>query len=152
MPDTTDLSHSTSESLTDIRGIRLGQCARRILLLAPRPSQEPDIVPPRRPGRASADSHRRAMRSLAAHGLIELTWKTEIVETRQVRRSPRVRWDSIAGVYGEGDPVPAQVERAIKRRAVRLTPLGELVVDRLRPVLENGRRVRWDWLDEVQNL
>jgi hypothetical protein len=151
MSDTTDPSESTSVSLEGIRGLRLGRCARRILLLAPLPSQEPTVVPAERPERASADSHRRAMRSLAAHGLVELTWKTEILETKQVRRSPHVRWDSSAGVYREGDAPPTPVERAMKRRAIRLTPLGELVVDRLRPALENGRRIRWSWLDEVQS-
>ena len=151
MSDTTGPSDSGSVSLEGIRGLRLGRCARRILLLAPLPSQEPTVVPPQRQERASADSHRRAMRSLATHGLVELTWKTEVVETRQVRRSPSVRWDAKGGVYREGDPPPTQVERAIKRRAVRLTPLGEFVVDRLRPALENGRRIRWDLVDEVQS-
>lgn len=151
MSDTTEPSQSMSVALDGIRGLRLGRCARRILLLAPRTSQEPTVVPPERPERASADSHRRAMRSLEEHGLIELTWKTEIVETRQVRSSPRVRWDSSAGVYREGEPPPTPVERAIKRRAIRLTPLGELVVDRLRPALENGRRIRWEAVDVVKS-
>jgi hypothetical protein len=84
------------------------------------------------------------MRWLETKGLVELAWTTEIVETRQVRHTPRVRWDPIAGVYREDTPPPVQVERTVKRRTVRLTPLGELVVDRLRPALENGRRIRWD--------
>lgn len=150
MPDTANPSRSSSLSLRNIRGLRLGRCARRILLLAPLPSQELAVVPPERPDRACADSHRRATRSLAAHGLIELAWKTEIVETKQVRRTPRVRWDAVAGVYRD-EAAPTPVERAIKRRTVRLTPLGALVVDRLRPVLENGRRIRWDRVDDVQN-
>jgi hypothetical protein len=149
MSDTADPSHGGRPgSLADLRGLRLGRCARRILLLAPSTSQDPAIVPPDRPDRASADSHRRAMRSLAAHGLVELTWSTETVETRQVRTSPRVRWDASAGVYQDGDPSPTRVERDVKRRAIRLTLLGESVVDRFRRALENGQRIRWDSVDE----
>jgi hypothetical protein len=151
MLDTTDSLPTRGVSLSEIRGLRLGRCARRILLLAPLPSQEPAVVQPERADRACADSHRRATRSLAAHGLVELAWKTEIVATRQVRTTPRVRWDASAGVYRDEDPAPTPVERAIKRRTVRLTPLGALVVDRLRPVLETGRRIRWDWVNTSEN-
>lgn len=146
--DTTSGSASPPVSLHDLRGLRLGRCARRVLLLAPPPSDEPCIVPPERAGRPAAESHRRAMRLLAANGLVELSWKAETIQTKQVRRRPAVIWDADAGVYRDVQPEQATVERTINRRAIRLTPLGELLVDRLRPVLENGRRVRWDSIVE----
>jgi hypothetical protein len=138
-------------SLTNLRGLRLGRCARRILLLAPPPLSEPAVLPPERAGRGAAESHRRAMRFLAANGLVELSWKTEMVETKQERRSPAVVWDSDAGVYQEVEPERAPVQRAIERRAVKLTVLGEFLVDRLRPVLESGRRIRWDVMVDLEH-
>jgi hypothetical protein len=131
-------------SLVQLRGLRLGRCARRILLLAPTPWDEPLVVLPERAGRAPAESHRRAMRRLAESGLIELTWKSALVETSRPRRSPRVRWDQAAGGYRDLDLGAERVERVVERRAVRLTPLGQTLVDRLRPCLQNGRRIRWD--------
>lgn len=147
-PDLESAVYPEHGSLADLRGLRLGRCARRILLLAPPPSQAPSVVRPERAGRAAAESHRRAMRCLAANRLVELSWKTEVVATRQERRSPSVIWDPDTGVYREGRPERAYVERSIERRAVRLTALGEHVVDRLRPVLEHGRRIRWAAIDE----
>lgn len=84
------------------------------------------------------------MRVLAANGLLELTWKTQLIETKQERRGPAVRWDSAAGVYRDAEPHSNPVVRAVDQRAVRLTPLGEVVVHRCRPLLESGRRIRWD--------
>jgi hypothetical protein len=88
------------------------------------------------------------MRFLAAKGLVELSWKAETIQTKQVRTAPAVVWDADAGVYRDIQPAEAAVERTIGRRAVQLTPMGKLLVDRLRPILENGRRVRWDLIIE----
>lgn len=107
------------------------------------------MVPPQRTDRAAAGSHRRAMQCLAAKGLVELTWKTETVETKQKRRASLVVWDADAGIFLEVGPEHAPVARAIERRAVRLTALGELLVDRLRPELEHGRRIRWAAIEET---
>jgi hypothetical protein len=90
------------------------------------------------------------MRFLATHGLVELTWKAETIQTKQVRKTPAVVWDTDAGVYRAVRPTEAIVERTVSRRAVRLTPLGELLVHRLRPILENGRRIRWDSIIEPE--
>jgi hypothetical protein len=84
------------------------------------------------------------MRCLAGHGLIELSWKTDIVQTHQIRRAPCVVWDPLSGVYRDVRPEDAPVERAIERRALRLTDVGALLVDRLRQTLEHGQRIRWD--------
>jgi hypothetical protein len=89
------------------------------------------------------------MRRLAAIGLLELTWRTETVETTRKTRTRGIRWDADAGVYREIDLGDVPVERAIAHRAARLTPLGALVVDRLRPALESGKRIRWASLHEL---
>ena len=89
------------------------------------------------------------MRRLAAIGLLELNWKTESVEIKRTARTGSVRWDRDAGVYREVDPYHAPVQRAIERRAVRLTPFGAFVVDRLRSELERGKRIRWTSLFEA---
>jgi hypothetical protein len=47
------------------------------------PTEELSVIPAERAGRAAAESHHRAMRRLAAIGLLELTWKTETVETKR---------------------------------------------------------------------
>lgn len=83
------------------------------------------------------------MRRLAAIGLLELTWRTETVETTRKTQTGSVRWDPDAGVYREVEPNYVPSERVVAYRAARLTPLGALVVDRLRPALESGKRVRW---------
>lgn len=134
---------STMQSLQDIRGLHLGRCARRILLLSPRPEDEPQVLPPERDSRASAESHRRAMRRLADLGLVELSFKVEQVPTRREKLAGQLQWDGEAGVYRAGEPCSIPVRRSVEKRAVKLTPLGALVVDRLRPVLETGERIRW---------
>ncbi|HEX8918976.1 MAG TPA: hypothetical protein VF898_10770 [Chloroflexota bacterium] len=91
------------------------------------------------------------MRQLAGNGLVELTWKTQIVETRRKRKGRGILWDQDAGDYRQESAQQICVERAVERRAVRLTPLGSLIVDRLRPELEHGRRIRWDSLIDKES-
>jgi hypothetical protein len=86
------------------------------------------------------------MRRLAAAGLLELTWRQEIMETKGEGHTGTVRWDPRAGVYRDVDPEHIPVERVVKRRAVKLTALGAFLVDRLRRELETGKRIRWDSL------
>jgi hypothetical protein len=142
------LDATQSNALAGLHGLRLGKCARRILLLAPRPNEEPTVIPPERDERAAAESHRRATRRLASIGLVELTWKSETVETKRKTRTGSVLWDPDAGVYREVSPKQTAIERTIERRAVRLTTLGAFLVDRLRPKLETGQRIRWVSLAE----
>jgi hypothetical protein len=89
------------------------------------------------------------MRRLAAIGLLELTWKTETVETKRKTRTGSVLWDPAAGVYREVRPRRTAIERAIERRAVRLTPLGAFLVHRLRPAFETGKCIRWASITEL---
>jgi hypothetical protein len=88
------------------------------------------------------------MHRLAAIGLVELTWKVETVETKGMARTGGVRWDPAAGVHREVEPKHIPIERAIERRAVRLTALGAVLVNRLRPELETGKRIRWGSITE----
>jgi hypothetical protein len=83
------------------------------------------------------------MRRLGAIGLVELTWKTETVETSAKARTGSILWDPAAGVYRDVRPDHAAIARTVERRAVRLTELGAFLVDRLRPELERGKRIRW---------
>jgi len=83
------------------------------------------------------------MRRLAAIGLVELSWKVEHVQTKREKRTNDLSWDGEAGVYQARKRRQVPVRRAVEKRAARLTPLGALVVDRLRSVLETGERIRW---------
>jgi hypothetical protein len=101
------------------------------------------VLLPEREGRASAESHRRALQRLAAIGLVELSLKDEQVQIRREKEGGRVQWDGDAGVYREREPQRIPVRRTVRKRAVQLTPLGALVVNRLRSALETGERIRW---------
>ena len=149
--DAGDPDATWSDTVATLHGLRLGRCARRILLLAPRPTEEPCTIGAERNGRGAVESHRRAMRRLAAIGLVELTWRPETVETTRQTRTGNVRWDPDAGVYQEIDPDHVPVERVVAHRAARLTPLGAFVVDRLRPTLESGKRIRWSSIHELES-
>lgn len=96
---------------------RLGKHERRILLAAP-PSDADEgvIVPPLSPGRSADEANRRAIRKLLDHGLL---WIGE----KDVREKGR---------------------RPSRKRCVWLSPLGQAVVEKLRPTLKNGGRIRWD--------
>jgi|SRR5947209_3610631 len=137
-------------SLEQFRGLHLGRCARRILLLAPHPDDEPQVLSAERSGRPAAESHRRAMRRLAAHGLVELSLKVEEVETTRTKQLPPLQWDGDAGVYRQGPRLSVPVVRPVAKRAVKLTVLGELLVNRLRSALETGEHIRWDNIIDIQ--
>jgi hypothetical protein len=104
-----------------------------------------------RAGRAAVESHRRAIRRLAAVGLLELHWKQEIIETKGVGQTGTVQWDPVAGVYRDVDPKHIPIERVVTRRAVKLTALGALLVERLRRELETGKRIRWESLVDAES-
>ena len=91
------------------------------------------------------------MRRLATTGLVELSWKIETVQTARRRQTRSVVWDPTVGLYREVGSHYSPVERSIERRAVRLTALGGLLVDRLRPDLETGKRIRWTALIELES-
>jgi hypothetical protein len=87
------------------------------------------------PDRSAEEAHRRALRKLVAAGLVETTPTTATFLDDEAREMPK--W--------------AKAERARsrywmwgrKRQAVKLTPLGERVVETHRDELETGRPVRW---------
>jgi hypothetical protein len=83
------------------------------------------------------------MRRLAEVGLVELTWKAEQIETKREKQTNDLSWDEAAGVYQAGNRRQVPVRRAVEKRAVRLAPLGAVVVERLRLTLESGERIRW---------
>jgi hypothetical protein len=130
--------------IQSVRGCHLGRCARRILLLSPGPDDEPQIVIPEREGRGAAESHRRSMRRLAEIGLVELSLKAEVVRTRREKEGTPLQWDGDTGVYREGQAERIPVLRSVEKRAVKLTLLGAIVVDRFRSALETGERIRWN--------
>ena len=129
--------------------VRLGKHERRILLEAPPTSkcgwrgslQQPTyrfsglIVWPEGRGRSAEEAHRRALRKLVAAGLIatENTSATflddEAAEMPKWAKAERAR--SRYWMWGR------------KRQAVKLTPLGERVVETYRDELEAGRPIRW---------
>lgn len=129
--------------LEDVQGLRLGHCARRILLLSPGPEDAPRVLVAERDGRASSESHRRALHRLAEIGLIEFSLKIEQVQIKREKKGGRVQWDENAGVYRKSESSRIPVQRMVRKRAVRLTPVGALLVDRLRSALETGGRIRW---------
>jgi hypothetical protein len=91
------------------------------------------------------------MRRLAGTGLLELSWSAQTVATRRMKQSSGVLWDSAAGAYRQVRPKNVPVERLIDRRAVRLTALGALLMDRVRPDLEADRPIRWASIMEIDS-
>lgn len=130
----------------NLSGLRLGKHERRILLAAPPGSKcgwragsgdAPfpgwgKIIYPDSPSRSAEESNRRALRKLEHAGLVEL----------------ESEW---ASGYDDKPPSWFKAKRARSRywrmgrkyRTARLTPLGELVVDRCRQELEAGKPIRW---------
>jgi hypothetical protein len=133
----------------NLLGIRLGKHERRILLTAPPGSKvgyragraeemiAPKIMYPDGPSRAAEEANRRALKKLERVGLIELS---------QAYPS----WLRMGG-KGQDEPEWFRAKRARSRyswmgrkvRSAMLTPLGELVVERCRDELENGKPIRW---------
>ncbi len=132
----------------NLSGLRLGKHERRILLFAPPGSKcgwrggpgEPafpgcgKIVYPEGPSRAAEEANRRALRKLERVGLVELS-------REHVR-------------FGNAPPSWFLAKMARSRygwmgrqyRSAKLTPLGELVVERCRDELEAGKPIRWQTL------
>jgi hypothetical protein len=138
------------QNARNLQGLRLGKHERRILLGAPAGSKvgykagegnemlQPKIMYPDGPSRSDEEANRRALKKLEHVGLIELSRSY----------ADRERWDD------EGQdqwPKWFKVKRARSRywmmgrryRSAALTPLGELVVERCRDELENGKPIRW---------
>lgn len=99
---------------------RLGCHERRLLLAAPPPDGEAQIVEASDPGRAGKEAHGRATRRLVQMGLLDIGRTL-------------------------GDPVLDELGWVPRRwqRTVRLTPLGHAIVQRVGESLARGRRVRW---------
>ncbi len=136
----------------NLSGLRLGKHERRILLFAPPGSKcgwrggegRPTfpgwgkIIYPDGPSRAAEEANRRALRKLEHAGLVELSreapWAEDVkpppwFEAKQARS----RYWAMGRQY----------------RTAKLTPLGELVVERCRHELEAGKPIRWknSWTD-----
>jgi hypothetical protein len=128
----------------NLQGLRLGKHERRILLSAPPSSKvgykagegnemlRPKIMYPEGPSRSEEEANRRALKKLGAAGLIEL--------------SRAYTWDK-----DQEPPKWFEAKQARSRywmggrryRTAALTLLGELVVERCRTELENGKPIRW---------
>ena len=127
-------------------GIRLGKHERRILLSAVPGSKvgyragseagsemlRPKIAYPDGPSRAAEEANRRALKKLDSAGLIELS---RDYLYRSDDDTPDWFWKKMAAsrYWGMGR----------RYRTAALTPLGELVVERYRDELENGKPIRW---------
>ena len=96
-----------------LSGLRLGSHERRILLAAALPDHNHRVVPPHASGRSAAEAHRRAQRQLAKSGLLSL--EQVIIGNGSLRR----------------------------KTGIRLTPLGQAVVERIGEDLEVGKSIRW---------
>lgn len=130
----------------NLSGLRLGKHERRVLLAAPPGSKcgwragpgEPPfpgwgkIIYPDGPSRSAEEANRRALRKLEHAGLVELSrewasWHDDKPPAWFKAKQARSRYWMMGRRY----------------RTARLTPLGELVVDRYRQELEAGKPIRW---------
>lgn len=131
----------------NLPGLRLGKHERRILLSAPpgskcgwrdsgpgRPTYPfgGEIIYPPGPSRSDEEANRRALKKLEAVGLIELgrgaAWQEDQEPPKWFKaKRARSRYWMMGRRY----------------RSAALTPLGELVVERCRDELENGKPIRW---------
>jgi hypothetical protein len=144
----------------NLRGVRLGKHERRILLSAPPGSKvgyragrrdemvQPKIIYPDGPSRSDEEANRRALKKLEADGLIELsrsyTWQQDAEDNKKMPK-----WFQAKRYGGRYSSMGRRY------RTAALTPLGELVVERCRDELENGKPIRWAKLidglaDDVQ--
>jgi hypothetical protein len=105
---------------------RLGKLERRILLSAPAPDADSAYLPADGKSRANVEAHRRAIRRLECCGLLRLGWEDRHI----ARRHP---W-----FYHK------RCKATVAHRVVRLSEMGQVVVDRLRPMLKTCKRIRWD--------
>jgi hypothetical protein len=130
---------------SSLPGLRLGKHERRILLSAPPGSRcgwrdgpgEPTyhfsgkVMLPGGPSRSDEEANRRALKKLEASGLVELSrgYAWEVRNPPQWLKTKRAR--SRYWMMGRSC------------RSAKLTPLGELVVERCRDELEDGKPIRW---------
>jgi hypothetical protein len=121
-----------------LRGVRLGQHERHILLTAS--GQGGGYVAPRGTSPAAIEAHRRALRRLEAAGLVELRWQC----VRGVHETvvPAHSFHAAGERFDMEEYVQRQSWRS-RRRAVQLTPLGQAVVHACREPLQSGARLRW---------
>jgi hypothetical protein len=101
-------------TIAGLTGLRLGKHERRTLLSAPGPQAwPPQIIVLRGASRTTGEGIRRAARRLHRAGLLTLFWRPE-----------------------EYPPFD-------RKRAVRLTPLGQALVERLHGRIAAGETIRW---------
>lgn len=104
-----------------LKGVRFGKHERRILLTAEPPDAKHSIVPPDGVGRSANETNRRAIRRLSEAGLLSLS------KERVKRQIGPTKWDT----------------RTYHMRTVRLTPLGQILVDRVGSDLASGKGIHW---------
>ena len=112
---------------------RMGPAARHLLLLAPGPQEEAQILGPASPNPGALASHYHALRRLEGDGLISVVPVEVRVETTRDRRD--WEWNAVLGDWVERR---VTVGRTLKKRAVKLTPLGAAVASRMRADLERA--------------
>ncbi|CAN5767069.1 hypothetical protein BH23CHL2_BH23CHL2_24970 [soil metagenome] len=137
-----------------LAGVRLGKHERRILLLAPPPNDDErpewlsksQVIEPADAGRASDEAHRRAIRKLAEHGLVEMARNK--VEKRisdpRAGQFMRNQYNPEDGKWYRWHYRDDLTRRhSVWKRAVRLSPLGAAVATVIGDGLQPGRPIRW---------
>jgi hypothetical protein len=137
-----------AQDARNLSGVRLGKHERRILLFAPPGSKcgwrdgpgNPTfhgagmVVYPEGPSRAAEEANRRVLRKLEGAGLVELSRDSVGFANQPPKWFKAKRARSRYWMMGRG------------YTTAKLTPLGELVVERCRRELETGKPIRWQKL------
>ncbi len=120
-----------------LAGVRLGKHERRVLVATPGPEDRPLVIAPEADTRAADEALRRAIRKLGTAGLVSL--HSESVET-EAQLHKRIE---LIKVWGNPWGYETTRRATVRKRAVRLTPLGAALVDLARADLEARRPIRW---------
>jgi len=132
-----DMCRLAEAQTAALSGVRLGRHERRVLLSAPGPEDKAVIIAPESDTRAADEALRRAIRKLGASGLVWLD--KEPVEVR-AQYHKRIELEK---VWGNRWGWETTRRATVRKRSVKLSPLGAAVVNLARADLEGGRPVRW---------
>ena len=131
---------TTSGDLSSLRGVRLGQRERALLLAAPTPEARREAFEAHR---AKAMKGSTVVQAVVASQSMEgvVTGMLPIIEPT---RAAKVAAHRAARCLNDLGLVDYANQRYGDRRVcIALTPLGAEVVRRYRKELEEGRRIRW---------